>query len=233
MHIDHILEKFKTLENNSLKKAYSKFGFSKVYGLKVSDLRNIAKEIGINKNLSYQLSEMDSYETVFLSILIADDKTIEKDRITDLAIKSRKSSIIDQALADLVLKSNQKDVLYTWYKNENDNLRYAFYATYQSYLRKAPLDVIDISFGLDVLDHIKKSLLNEDIYIQNAMNNLVVMAGLHVPKLVDKAYEVAKHIGYVLPLKAKNSCNIQSALDYLDRYIDNPKFSRVAKLKTK
>ena len=78
MHIDHILEKFKTLENNSLKKAYSKFGFSKVYGLKVSDLRNIAKEIGINKNLSYQLSEMDSYETVFLSILIADDKTIEK-----------------------------------------------------------------------------------------------------------------------------------------------------------
>lgn len=233
MDLLEVLSMFEQQENKSLKKAYSKFGFSKVYGLKITYLRNLAKKIGIDIDLSKKLSETDAYETMFLSILLEDEHTVTKNRLTDLAIKSRKSSIIDQALSDLVLKSNHIDILKDWHSHQDDSLRYAFYATYQAYLRRASLDDIDTTFGLDVLDHIKKTLLDEDIYIQNAMNNLVVMAGLHVPSLVDKAYEVAKHIGYVLPLKAKNSCNIQSALDYLNRYIDNPKYSRVAKLRQK
>jgi hypothetical protein len=59
---------------------------------------------------------------------------------------------------------------------------------------------------------------------------MVDMAGIHLPELVEQAYDKAQQIGYVLPVKAKNSCNIQSATDYLDRYLKEPKYSRVAKL---
>jgi hypothetical protein len=56
------------------------------------------------------------------------------------------------------------------------------------------------------------------------------MSGLFVPGLVEKAIEVAKEIGYIMPLKKKNQCNIQSALTYILRYSGDPKFSRVKKI---
>jgi hypothetical protein len=117
-----------------------------------------------------------------------------------------------------------------WLNHENIHLRYAGYATLSAYFRLYPLEKMNYLLGFDSLMMIKNTILNEPLTVQNAMNNAVVMAGLHVPQLVNLAKEVADHIGYILPLKAKNSCNIQSASDYLKRYINQPKFSRVARL---
>jgi hypothetical protein len=174
---------------------------------------------------------IDTYETIFLSALIQNPETVTFDKMTQIALCAKGSSVVDQALSDLIMNSKEKEYcLKAWFNHVNAYLRYAFYATYQSYLRKNDLDKIDQTFGLLVLDTIMKTIMDEESFIQNAMNNVVVMAGLHVPHFVDKAYEAARHIGYVLPLRAKNSCNIQSALDYLDRYISQPKYSRVAKI---
>ena len=228
---NEILLYLESNQNEKVAKMYQTNHDLKVYGVKITDLRNLAKQIKIDVNLSKSLSDEPIYETIFLSILIEDPAHVSLERLEHLARLGQKTAIIDQALADLFLNSNYTiETLNSWHQSDDDNLRYAFYATYQSFLRKRDLPEIDTAFGLKVLDQIKKTLLDEDINIQNAMNNLVVMAGLHVPSLVLKAYEVAEHIGYVLPLKAKNSCNIQSALDYLERYKDNPKYSRVAKL---
>ncbi len=84
-----------------------------------------------------------------------------------------------------------------------------------------------------LLDTIQATIVSEIPSIQNAMNNAVVMAGLHVPDLVTHATEVAEKIGYIMPTKALNSCNIQSALDYIQRYSSQTKFSRVARLAQK
>jgi hypothetical protein len=92
---------------------------------------------------------------------------------------------------------------------------------------------MDTLLGKHILETIKAQLSEESLPIQNAMNNAVVMAGLHVPDLVDLAIEVAIHIGYVLPRVRKNQCNIQSAHEYIIRYSNQPNYSRVAKLKIK
>jgi len=94
------------------------------------------------------------------------------------------------------------------------------------------LNQIDILLGNEILERIKLTIASEPLTIQNAMNNAVVMAGLDVRLLVEKATEVALHIGHVMPLVALHQCNIQSAYDYIIRYQDNPTYSRVARIKS-
>lgn len=231
MKIFDIIAYFNEHKNNTNKKINEIYNFSENYGVKVTDLRALAKTIGYDDLLSDELLKIDAFETIFLSALIQNPETVTYEKITKICLLAKGSSVVDQALSDLIMKSNVKEYcLKAWFDHENMYVRYGFYATYQTYLRKNSLSDIDEAFGLMVLDKIMKTIKDEEPFLQNAMNNVVVMAGLHVPFLVDKAYETARYIGYVLPLRAKNSCNIQSALEYLDRYITQPKYSRVAKI---
>lgn len=232
MTFDEILIYLDKYRNESTYRSNAIYMFSKNYGVRLTDLRKLAKEIGYNNELSLLLSEIDSYDTILLSILLEDPKKVSISRISELAMLSRKSSIIDQGLCELIMSSGHLQTLINaWFNHPDDRLRYAFYALYATHLRKSELQHIDYDFSIKVLDKIKERLSFEDVYIQNAMNNTVVMAGLHVPSLVDHAYKVARYIGYVKPIRDQNDCNVQSALDYLDRYITQPKFSRVAKIK--
>ncbi|HPG42711.1 MAG TPA: DNA alkylation repair protein [Acholeplasmataceae bacterium] len=232
MKLNDIKDFLNLHRQDKVEKIYSIYQFQQRYGVKVTDLRTLAKTIGYDQYLASELLTIDSYETIFLSVLIKDPSSWQVDDFKLYAKKARSSSVVDQALADVILTSpGGLSCLKDFFQSDDPDLKYAFYATFQGYLRKTPLDILDTSFGAIVLDHIKIHIQDESASIQNAMNNVVVMAGLHVPDLVEKAYDVAHHIGYVLPVRAKNSCNIQSAVDYLDRYIVNPKYSRVAKLK--
>ncbi|HAX03180.1 MAG: hypothetical protein A2Y45_07085 [Tenericutes bacterium GWC2_34_14] len=233
MTYEHVIHYLTEHGNDKFKKPYLIYGFETIYGLKITDLRALAKSIGYNQKLALELRKNDAFEPLFLSVLLEDPNLVSTDTLEEIIRKSRRSTIVDQALTDLILKSEHHDLFKSWIHHQDVHFRYVSYAAASTYFRMTPLDHIDLSFGHMLLDQIKTTLLDEDIFIQNAMNNAVVMAGLHVPELVEHAYLIARHIGHVMPLKAKNSCNIQSATDYLDRYLKEPKYSRVAKLNQK
>lgn len=231
MNLQEILTFFEQNANPAVAKQQALYHFPKVYGLRMAQMRELGKQIGVNHDLGLTLLKQDSYEAILLSLFIFNPKVLTIDDFDTLAISCRKSYLVDQALCEVVFQAHQEHILLSrWLNHTIDTLRYAFYALFSSHCRQSNLDNIDVHFGIQVLDRIKDTILLEDPIIQNAMNNAVVMAGLHVPGLIEKAYEVARHIGYVLPTKAKNSCNIQSAEDYLNRYLTNPKYSRCAKI---
>lgn len=231
MLMTEILTFFEQNANPAVAKQQTLYHFPKVYGLRMAQMRSLGKQIGINHDLALSLLKQDSYEAILLGLFILNPQALTIDDFDTLAISCRKSYLVDQALCDVIFQAQQEQTLLSrWLNHATDSLRYAFYALFSSHCRQSHLEDIHVPFGIQVLDTVKNTILNEDSIIQNAMNNAVVMAGLHVPDFIEKAYEVARHIGYVLPTKAKNSCNIQSAEDYLNRYLTNPKYSRCAKL---
>jgi len=232
MTVHDILEWMNNHQDDKMKKIYTRSHQTfDALGIKMQDLRQLAKTIGIDHELACKLQDIHLFETMMLSTLICDPNKLSFEQLSNWASRAESTSIIDQGLSDVILNVEQCDELCkTWLNHENIHLRYAGYATLSAYFRLYPLEKMNHLLGVDSLMMIKNTILNEPLTVQNAMNNAVVMAGLHVPQLVNLAKEVADHIGYILPLKAKNSCNIQSASDYLKRYINQPKFSRVARL---
>ena len=232
MDIQEILDWLDQHRDEKIKAIYKKNNPLEVIGVKITDLRNLAKTIGIDHVLSLECYQMKVYETMMLATMIADRNQMNVDIIKTWAMNAYQTNVIDQGLVHLMIKNPLEfDEYLSWCRDVNVHLRYAGYAFLSTYFRQADLDIIQLNRSLSLLSIIQSSIKDEPLSIQNAMNNAVVMAGLHVPGLVEKAYEVAQAIGYILPIRVRNECNVQSASDYLLRYIDQPKYSRVARLK--
>lgn len=200
-------------------------------GIKLGDLRAYATQLPKDHSLAISLFDLPYYETMLLATILVNPKTMDTNSVLSWCKKASSSSIIDQGISNFFFDiPDYSTILNSLSGSLDSDLEYAFFALLSSYFRTEPLDKIDIQNSIAWLNRIKTTIAIKPLVIQNAMNNAVVMAGLHVPDLVLLAREVADHIGYVMPLVAKNSCNIQSATDYLIRYCDNPKYSRVAKI---
>jgi 3-methyladenine DNA glycosylase AlkD len=231
---NEILNYFLTKSDLKVKKHLSQRGGTyKIMGVSMGNIRHLAKKIGQDVNLATTLYETHIFEAMMLSTMIMPPSLLNLSLLTLWAKQAESSQIIDQGLTSLILKVKDKDIIMrSWYLDTDEHLRYAGYAILSSYFRNEDLNQIDIPLGNEILERIKLTIASEPLTIQNAMNNAVVMAGLHVPLLVEKATEVALHIGHVMPLVALNQCNIQSAYDYIIRYKDNPTYSRVARIKS-
>jgi 3-methyladenine DNA glycosylase AlkD len=202
------------------------------YGIRMGALRAIAKTHQDDHALALSLIESPALEARMLAALIADPKRMDEATLTLWAKTTASTMFFDQALLDLVLATSFGwSLAAKWIANESESLRYAGYQLYAALFRKEELPAIPLSLASALLGKIASDLKKETKMVAYAMNNAVVMAGLHVPALEAAARETAEAIGYVEPLRAKNDCNTQSALDYLNRYGSNPKYSRTAKLK--
>lgn len=232
MNIHEILDWLDQHRDEKIKAIYKKNNPLEVIGVKITDLRDLAKTTGMNHVLSLECYHMKVYETMMLATMIADSEHMHIDLLKAWAMDANQTNIIDQGLVHLMMRNPREYNHYlSWCTDQDVTLRYAGYAFLSTYFRQADLHDIQLNMSLRLLSRIQDTIKDEPLTIQNAMNNAVVMAGLHVPDLVEKAHDVAKAIGYILPLKVKNACNVQSASDYLLRYIDQPKYSRVARLR--
>lgn len=203
----------------------------KAKGIKLGDLRALTEKTGADHALASLLLTSTIYEEFLLGILLAEPTFMTDQQLTELALQCESTMLVDSALIDLAAKSKTSALLMkSWVESSNTHLSYAGNTWLSSYFRQSPLPLIDEQWSHQWLDSVKTRLPSSSLPVQNAINNAVVMAALHVPNLHLHATEVAAQIGHILPLVARNSCNIQSASDYISRYITQPKFSRIAKL---
>lgn len=203
-------------------------------GIKMGDLRQFSTQFPKDNLLAQSLFDLNYFETKLLATMFVEPNTLSESTVLDWIKTAEQTAIIDQGIANFFLELANPTAILMFLSNQADeDFEYGFYALLSTFFRQADLSIIESCPCKDWLNTIASTIDSKPLAIQNAMNNAVVMAGLHAPNLVELARNVADQIGYILPMKAKNSCNIQSASDYLVRYQDNPKYSRVAKMAQK
>jgi 3-methyladenine DNA glycosylase AlkD len=233
MNLENVLLELKNAGDSKTQAQYAKTDAAYApYGIRMVALRAIAKAHQGDHALALSLIDAPALEARMLAAMIADPKQMDEATLTRWANATASTMFVDQALLDLVAATPFAWPLAArWIQDESEHLRYAGYQLYALLFRKEELPSIPLSLASVLLDRIASDLKKETKRVAYAMNNAVVMAGLHVPALETSAIAAAEAIGYVEPLRAKNDCNTQSALDYLNRYGNDPKYSRTAKLK--
>lgn len=56
------------------------------------------------------------------------------------------------------------------------------------------------------------------------MNNFLIIAGIYIKHLDEYALEISENVGRIDSVIAKNSCNTQTAKDYLKNHAEKGKF---------
>lgn len=105
--IDFILSELKSISEPDYLKKMAHFGIdvSKAFGIRVPNIRKLAKTIGKNQELSLSLWETGFHEARLLATFIGDYKQVGEDQINSWTKDFNSWDICDQACANLFVKT--------------------------------------------------------------------------------------------------------------------------------
>lgn len=215
MNLEFVLEELQKAADPKTQALYQKTDAAyRPMGIRMGALRAIAKPLFGRHELALALQHLPALEMRMLSCMIADPSQMEASQLTQWLLATRSTMYVDQAFLALVLATKHRWILsQQWMEEEDDFFRYAGYQLFSALVRQEDLALIPIEETKARLIAIATSIQTETKRVAYAMNNFVIMAGLHVPALEDIAKQTAESIGAVEPLRAKNNCNTQTATE--------------------
>jgi hypothetical protein len=156
---------------------------------------------------------------MYLAGLVEDPSAATAEQLESWVRAAYWSMLAERCVAVLASKTKfavgQAD---RWIADPDDMVVCAGYAVYNTLFTVKDDAELDLERAGRLLDDIAATIHSRSAAVQYAMKNFIVMAGIYSAPLFDRAMAAAVRIGRVDPVIAKNSCNIQSAVEYLLKY---------------
>jgi 3-methyladenine DNA glycosylase AlkD len=107
MEFDHIITQLINLSNPEDIEGMKRFGIKsqKTYGVRIPELRKIAKKAGKNHNIAKELWEADYRETKILACMVDDSELVTEEQMDDWASNFDNWEICDQCCMNLFRKT--------------------------------------------------------------------------------------------------------------------------------
>lgn len=229
MEYEACMKTLENLGNPSMRKTYLNVGAQEpLFGVKMGDLRNFAKEIGIDHALALSLYASGNHDAMMLGGMICDPKQLSREILDRWADTSRCVMVAQRSVAPLAAeRTDAWKIAEAWTKSHEEMTVCAGFTIYGMLFSYIPDGDLDLDKVKHVIDEIECRVKIEKPYLQNAMNNCLIMAGMFIAPLSAYCKEVADRIGYVKPTIKVNNCNIQSASDYILRYAPRAKVKSI------
>jgi 3-methyladenine DNA glycosylase AlkD len=128
MEFNEVIEKLKKKSNQKDKEGMARFGIEtdKALGIRVWELRKMAKEIGKNHKLALDLWNTDIHEVRMLATMIDDPKEVTEKQMDKWVSDFNSWDICDQACGNLFDKtSHLHKKIIEWAKDEREFVRRA------------------------------------------------------------------------------------------------------------
>lgn len=181
----------------------------KSFGIGLTILRKLAKQIGKDHVLALQLWESDVYDAQIIALLIDDPKQITREQAemqvehVDQGHLAHVFSSCDASLAKAPIVVS----LATEWINSKDAIRRRcgyglIYEVSKSKKKSAP----DDTFFLDRIEYIRKSFSSEDKIVQVSMGGALMGMGKRNATLNVAALKVAKTIGPIQVGSDESNC---------------------------
>ncbi len=187
-------------------------------------LREIADTIKTDHDLALALYASGVHEGMMLAGMICDPRKLSRETLDLWAKLATCTMVSDRCVALLAaVRADAWEIADSWIGHQEEMTACAGYAVYGMLFAHLSDDQLDLDRIRRIVDRIESSVKSEKPYLQYAMNNCLIMAGMYVGPLSMYCLEAADRIGYIKPTRKVNSCNIQSASDYIRRYAPRKK----------
>lgn len=225
MELHEVLVQLEEAGDASTRKIYLNNGAKEpLFGVKMGDVRKLAKKIKTDQCLADELYDTGILDAMMLAGMIADSGKMSVDQLGRWVEKAYCAMVSERCVAPLAAQNPQRfEIAANWIESPHEQTACAGFTVYGMLYSHIPDDRLDLDQVKSVVDTIERRIQSEPTYLQNAMNNSLIMIGIYVLPLTSYCLEVSRRIGYVKPTVKINSCNIQSATDYIVRYAPRTK----------
>jgi 3-methyladenine DNA glycosylase AlkD len=204
MTVKEILAQLKSLGDDARRKHNIKAGApDNQFGVKMGDIREIAKKIKTDHDLALKLWDTGNVEAQHLATLIIKPKSLSADEVDKLTRSTTCAPVAEWLNSYVVAQHPEKEALREkWMKAKDRWAARAGWHLTASRVNKG-------ADGLDLpalLDRIEKELPKAAPEVQWTMNNTLAAIGIHAPKLRSRAIAIGEKIGLYRDWPVSKGC---------------------------
>ncbi|MBV1923907.1 MAG: DNA alkylation repair protein [Flavobacteriaceae bacterium] len=204
MTVKEIFKEFVSLTNEMIKKHNTKSGVGEnQFGVKLGDIRKIAKKIKINHKLSLELWDTNNYDAQMLALLIIEPLELIENEL-DTMVKSVKYNRVADWLNSYVIKlhPDREQLRVKWLNDSNAMAQRAGW-NLTSIKVKRDAKNLDIS---SILDRLENEMGTADPIAQWTMNFTLAEIGINHPKFRERALQIGETLGVYRDFPTSKGC---------------------------
>ena len=204
MTVKEILAKLKSLSDEARRKHNTKYGApDNQFGVKLGDIRAIAKKIKTDHELALKLWDTGNVEAQLLATLIIKPKSLSADELDRLTRSTTCAHVADWLNAYVVAKHPEKESLREKWMKDKD--RWAARAGWNLAAGRVNKDA-DGPELTALLDRIEKEMAKAKPEVQWTMNNTLAAIGIKHAKHRKRAIAIGEKIGLYKDWPVSKGC---------------------------
>ncbi len=190
----------------------------KSFGIGLTQLRKLAKQVGRDHKLAQQLWKSDIYDAKIIGLLIDDPKQVTREQ-AEQQVEGLHAGMLSHVFAscDATLAKTPFafELACDWMDSKDSMRRRCGYALVYE-LSKKNVDGMDDAWYVACIDRIRDTIHGEEMWVRESMNGALMGIGKRNKKLNKAAIRAAKAIGPVdIDYGDDNSCEPLDVLKHL------------------
>ena len=190
----------------------------KSFGIGLTQLRKLAKQVGRDHKLAQQLWRSDIYDAKIIGLLIDDPKQLSREQAekqVDGLAAGMLSHVFASCGAPLAKTPFAFDLAREWMESNHNMRRRCGYSLLYELSKKNPQGMDD-AYLLRRINHIRNAIHGEEMWVREAMGCALMGIGKRNKTLNKAAIRAAKSIGPIdIDYGDDNSCEPLDVLKHL------------------
>lgn len=189
-----------------------------MFGVKIGDLKVIAKKIKGRQDLALELYATGNVDAMYLAGLVADGAKLSKKELEAWAKAAKSPAIAEYTVPWVATESpHARDLALKWMDAKPDLLQAAGWNTYSGVVSTRLDAELDLEEVEGLLARVETKIHGAPNRTRYCMNNFVIAAGAAVKPLLPRAKAAAKKIGTVEVDMGGTACKVPDALGAIQK----------------
>lgn len=173
------------------------------YGLKMGDIRNVAKKIKSDHALALELWKTGNVDARFLATLVVNPKQLSKDELTEMVRSERYTHVADW-LYSYVIKDypDTEPLRLAWMESNDAMCARAGWSLTSGCVARNP-DVLDLTA---ILTRIEAEMPHAAPEVQWTMNSTLANIGIRFPEHRERALAIGERLGIYRDYPVSKGC---------------------------
>lgn len=204
MTLHEALAELEALGTEKMRQYNAKHGVGgNQYGVKMGDIRNVAKKIKTDHALALQLWETGNVDARFLAILICKPKQLSTDELERMVKSERFVNAADWLYSYVIKEHPDREALrQRWTDTDDVMCGRAWWSLTSGCVSRSP-DLLDLP---RLLDQIEAQMPGAPPEVQWTMNSALANIGIRFPELRQRALAIGEKLGIYRDYPVSKGC---------------------------
>ncbi len=217
--LNQVVAELKKKGSEQTRKTLARHGVpDAMFGVKIADLKTIAKKIKDNQELACELFETGNYDAMYLAGIVADGSQMSKKQIESWAKAATCGMLSEYTVPWVATESRYAhDLALKWISSKKESIATSGWNTYAGIVATTPDDELDLAEIKELLDRVVDKIDAAPNKVRYTMNGFVIAVGAYVEPLLKQAKQAAKAIGTVSVDMGDTACKVPRASAYIEK----------------